>query len=92
MHIFILEVLVNSDLDVSVMLMLQPRTEITFNFVWCEKGVLSVMHGGKILLFPALETKVAIRKAIRMPLLSCDHASSLNSHHKRCRSIFGAPR
>lgn len=82
----------NKDLDVSMMFMLQPRTEITFNFVWCEKGVLSVMYGGKILLLLALEAKVAIRKAIRMPLLSCDHASSLNSHHKRCRSISGAPR
>lgn len=40
----------NKDLDVSMMLMFQPRTEITFNFEWCEKGVLSVMHGGKILL------------------------------------------
>lgn len=82
----------DSDLYVSMILMLQARTEITFHFVWYEKSGLSVMHEGKILLLPALETKVAIRKAIRMPLLSCDHASSLNSHYKRCRSILGAPR
>lgn len=54
-------------LALSMILMLWPRTEITFHFVWYKKGVWGLMHGRKLWLLPALETKVTIRKATRMP-------------------------